>query len=288
MNILTLNRAGERITRRGKRTYQTRGRYPAKAEDYTLRQIMAISRKAATMLNRSPGSEEASPEDIDIEDIVGASCANQEEADKLYEIVVGSLKKHKRGASRGRWYASLHAAKKASDQNTVYPVRVRGKNTGGKHISLSALARRFCNMVTKDKEPGQKYPDFTGAIRKFVGSLGLNARDDAQAGLYIADSVIWNPRTRRYICAKPLIGYGEGEMHSVRGVLCGSIRGYGRGGSIRGYGRGGSIVGKGLIKGVVGAAKKVNGFARKTKFISKGVRALGYGIDSAGYLDSAY
>ena len=68
-------------------------------------------------------------------------------------------------------------------------------------------------------------------------------------------------------------------MHSVRGVL---------GGSIRGYERGGSIVGKGLIKGVVGAAKKVNGFARKTKFISKGVRALGYGIDSAGYLDSAY
>ena len=285
MDILTLNRAGESITRRGKRTYQTRGRYPAKAEDYPLRQIMAISRKAAAMLNRSHAD---SAEDIDIEDIVGASCATKEEADKLYDIVVHSIKKHKQGASKGRWYASLHAAKKASDQDTLYPVRVRGKNTKGKNISLSALARRFCDVLNGEKKSGQRHPDIRGALRKFVTSLGLNDRDDAQASLYIADSVIWNPRTRRYMYARPLIGYGEGEMHSVRDVLGGSIRGYGRGGSIRGYGRGGSIVGKGLIKGVVGAAKKVNGFARRTKFISKGVRALGYGIDSAGYLDSAY
>ena len=47
MEILTLNRAGESITRRGKRTYQTRGRYPAKAEDYPLRQIIAISGKSS-------------------------------------------------------------------------------------------------------------------------------------------------------------------------------------------------------------------------------------------------
>ena len=79
--------------------------------------------------------------------------------------------------------------------------------------------------------------------------------------------------------AKPLIGYGEGDMISVRDRLGGSIRGYGRRRR-----RGGSIVGKGIF----GLARKANKFARKTKILSKGARLLGYGIDSAGYLDEAY
>ena len=81
--------------------------------------------------------------------------------------------------------------------------------------------------------------------------------------------------------AKPLIGYGEGDMISCRDRLGGSIRGYGRRRRRRCRG---SIVGKGIF----GLARKANKFARKTKILSKGARLLGYGMDSAGFLDKAW
>ena len=132
---------------------------------------------------------------------------------------------------------------------------------------------------------------------------------------YLKDAIYWDPVYKKYRVARPLIGYGEGDMISVHDRIGGSIRGYGhrrrrrrccckkrsscRGGSIRGYGhrrrrrrhskkrsrrRGGSIVGKGIF----GLARKANKFARKTKILSKGARLLGYGMDSAGFLDKAW
>ena len=138
--------------------------------------------------------------------------------------------------------------------------------------------------------------------------------DDNLIEAYCRDAIFWDPSYRRYRVDTPLIGYGEGDMISVHDRIGGSIRGYGRrrrrrrhskkrtksssccGGSIRGYGRrrrrhhhhrrrrGGSIVGKGIF----GLARKANKFARKTKILSKGARLLGYGMDSAGFLDKAW
>ena len=67
-------------------------------------------------------------------------------------------------------------------------------------------------------------------------------------------------------------------MISVHDRIGGSIRGYGGGSSgdsIRGY-------------GLFGLVRKANNFARRTKFISKGANLLGYGMDSAGFLDKAW
>ena len=110
---------------------------------------------------------------------------------------------------------------------------------------------------------------------------------------YLKDAIYWDPVHKKYRVARPLIGYGEGDMISVHDRIGGSIRGYGRRRRRRRHSKkrtkgssccGGSIVGK----GVFGLARKANKFARKTKILSKGARLLGYGIDSAGYLDEAY
>lgn len=97
---------------------------------------------------------------------------------------------------------------------------------------------------------------------------------------YLEDAIYWDPVSKKYRYARPLIGYGEGDMISVHDRIGGSIRGYGH----RRRRRGGSIVGK----GVFGLARKANKFARKTKILSKGARLLGYGMDSAGFLDKAW
>ena len=147
-------------------------------------------------------------------------------------------------------------------------------------------------------------------LKKYKGMY--DGADDELIEAYCRDAIFWDPSYRRYRVDTPLVGYGEGDMISVHDRIGGSIRGYGRrrrrrhhksssccGGSIRGYGhrrrrrrhskkrsrrRGGSIVGK----GVFGLARKANKFARKTKILSKGARLLGYGMDSAGFLDKAW
>ena len=174
----------------------------------------------------------------------------------------------------------------------------------GETLTLKQLARGACKGINTVAHGAPISAEQRNTvIRELAKTYEV---DDAYLKDYCDDAIFWDPSYRRYRVDTPLVGYGEGDMISVHDRIGGSIRGYGhrrrrkrccckkrsscRGGSIRGYGhrrrrrRGGSIVGK----GVFGLARKANKFARKTKILSKGARLLGYGMDSAGFLDKAW
>ena len=150
----------------------------------------------------------------------------------------------------------------------------------GNPSSLPKLAQNLVKLVNGIKNKGEKFPGLGNYINGFADRAAKNEEEKQNIIDYLSDAIYWNPAYRRYGAAKPLVGYGEGDMISVRDRLGGSIRGYGH----RRRRRGGSIVGKGIF----GLARKANKFARKTKILSKGARLLGYGMDSAGFLDKAW
>ena len=305
MAVLKENAAGAEETRRGKTRMQTRGRYPAHVAEYSLRQIMMLSRKVAKYYNDHPDAD-----GVEIGNLVGPSLRSAREGDKLVSVFNRVVKKHKTGRNAGKWYASLAAARKATKQRTVRPIMYASAKNKPK-VHLFVMAKAIARVFNKRKPAGKKYPNLAAELRATANDAYTSESNKKMIYDYLEDAIYWDPISKKYRYARPLIGYGEGDMISVHDRIGGSIRGYGhrrrrrrccckkrsscRGGSIRGYGRrrrhhhhrrrrGGSIVGKGIF----GLARKANKFARKTKILSKGARLLGYGIDSAGYLDEAY
>ena len=286
----------EATTRRGKITMQTRGKYPAYVADYSLRLIMSLARKVAKYYNEHPKCD-----GVDMYTIVGNSIRTAKENAKLASVFNRVVKKHKTGQNAGKWYASLPAARKVTKQNRARPVKYATANDKRK-VHLSLIAKKVAGIFNKKKPAGKRLPNADSELKRYANKAVTTSGNKKMIYSYLKDAIIWDPVYKKYRVARPLIGYGEGDMLSVHDRIGGSIRGYGRsccGGSIRGYGRrrrrrrhskkrsrrrGGSIVGK----GVFGLARKANKFARKTKILSKGARLLGYGIDSAGYLDEAY
>ena len=290
----------EATTRKGKTTMQTRGRYPAHVAEYSLRLIMSLARKVAKYYNDHPKCD-----GVEMYTIVGNSIRTAKENAKLASVFNRVVKKHKTGQNAGKWYASLAAAKKVTKQNKVRPIKY-GVSEFSPRVSLATIAKNLVSDINKKKPAGKKYPNFAAELRATANDAYTTSGNKKMIYSYLEDAIIWDPVSKKYRYARPLIGYGEGDMISVHDRIGGSIRGYGRrrrccckkrsscrGGSIRGYGRrhhhhrrrrGGSIVGK----GVFGLARKANKFARKTKILSKGARLLGYGMDSAGFLDKAW
>lgn len=309
MSVLKENAAGAEETRRGKTRMLPRGRFPAHVADYSLRQIMMLSRKVAKYYNDHPDAD-----GVEIGNLVGPSLRSAREGDKLVSVFNRVVKKHKTGRNAGKWYASLAAARKATKQRTVRPI-MYGVSEYSPRVHLSVIAKNVVNDINKKKPAGKKYPNLAAELRATANDAFTSEGNKKMIYDYLEDAIYWDPISKKYRYARPLIGYGEGDMISVHDRIGGSIRGYGhrrrrrrccckkrsscRGGSIRGYGHrrrrrrhskkrsrrcGGSIVGK----GVFGLARKANKFARKTKILSKGARLLGYGMDSAGFLDKAW
>ena len=156
---------------------------------------------------------------------------------------------------------------------------MRVKDDDGNPSSLPKIAQNLVKLVNGIKNKGEKFPGLGNYINGFADRIGRDEDEKQNIKDYLSDAIYWNPAYRRYGAARPLYGYGEGDMISCRDRLGGSIRGYGRRRRC-----GGSIVGKGIF----GLARKANKFARKTKILSKGARLLGYGMDSAGFLDKAW
>ena len=145
----------------------------------------------------------------------------------------------------------------------------------GKDMVLKQLAHMVCKILNDlgQGEPAT-YEERLVAVKRVAREFEISEeylRD------YCNDAIFWDPRYAKYRVDTLLVGCGEGDMISVRDRIGSSIRGYGRssGGSIRWY-------------GLFGLVRKANNFARRTKFISKGANLLGYGMDSAGFLDKAW
>ena len=299
----------ETTTRKGKAAMQTRGRYPPYVRDYSLRQIMLLARKVAKYYNEHPKCD-----GVEIDSLVGPSLRLAKEGDKMASIMNRVVKKHKTGQNAGKWYASLPAARKATKLDAARPVKYASAKDKPR-VHLFVMAKAIARIFNKRKPAGKRYPIADSELKRHANRAYTSEGNKKMIYKYLNEAIYWDPVYKKYRVARPLIGYGEGDMISVHDRIGGSIRGYGhrrrrrrccckkrsscRGGSIRGYGhrrrrrrhskkrsrrRGGSIVGKGIF----GLARKANKFARKTKILSKGARLLGYGMDSAGFLDKAW
>ena len=134
----------------------------------------------------------------------------------------------------------------------------------GKDMVLKQLAHMVCKTLN---DLGQGEPVI---LEERLIAVKRVAREfEISEQYYLRDycnAIFWDPRYARYRVDTPLVGYGEGDMISVRDRIGGSIRGY----------------------GLFGLVRKANNFARRTKFISKGANLLGYDMDSAGFLDKAW
>ena len=290
-------------SKNGEKYIQRRSPYPATLAAYSLRQIMSLARKLARRKNQGLKTDST--------DLIGRSGKDAEAHREIASAIRSCVKKYKSGKREGKWYASRAAAKRICKGQDYMPIRMRGPN--GETLTLKLLARGVCKGInTVANGAPISAEQMNAAIRGVAKTYEVS---DAYLKDYCDDAIFWDPSYRRYRVDTPLVGYGEGDMISVHDRIGGSIRGYGhrrrrrrccckkrsscRGGSIRGYGHrrrrrrhskkrsricGGSIVGKGIF----GLARKANKFARKTKILSKGARLLGYGMDSAGFLDKAW
>ena len=156
--------------------------------------------------------------------IIGHTGYTDAERSKIYEAIKSCVKRYQSGSREGQYYASTAAVKDVLGSNFIEPVKWTGPDK--LKYGLVKIAKSLCKAMNGISN-GQKVPIKT--VKNFVKQYkGKYGGDDELIWKYCKDAIFWDPSYRRHRVDTPLIGYGEGDMISVRDRLGGSIRGYGR------------------------------------------------------------